>query len=212
MDNDEEETTNKNDDKKLFDNGSTKKLTKKKSKAMKSKLNKIKNVDLTKKNVFNKKTTKPSLTKLNNKPEQDENLNLNHGEIEENPITCSLKHFLVNELTTKETNAQNITINPNYPEWKKKLLNTPNLTPDEYLSLDLKKLVEAKVNLKKSENRKFDNNINRWINTIIDYLKQLIDLIRNKYGEHWLNDRLNGNCTCNQHEGILMIVYSHFEQ
>ncbi|XP_044260076.1 uncharacterized protein LOC123008358 isoform X2 [Tribolium madens] len=195
------DTTDKNsEDKKKSDNGvNFSKKSRRRSKAIKARLTKMKSAELTKRlNLNGKKLNqRPSKANLNNKIGSN-------GEIEfllkptdtfesRNPIVTSLRHLLETEIETFEKKKVEQEI---HPQWKKEILSMSRIDISKNFPLDQDKLASAVNYLKESTCQKYNLNINRSMNIIIDYLKQLVQLIVRKYREHWENDRISGNCTC----------------
>nr|XP_974847.2 PREDICTED: uncharacterized protein LOC663720 isoform X2 [Tribolium castaneum] len=188
------------EEKKKSENGvNFSKKSRRRSKTIKAKLTKMKSAELTKRlNLNGKKLNqRPSKQNLNNKVGPN-------GEIEfllkptdtfegRNPIVTSLRHLLKIDVDTFEKKKIEQDV---HPHWKKEILTMSQVDISKYFPLDQDKLAKAVNYLKESTCQKYNLNINRSLNIIIDYLKQLVQLIVRKYREHWENDRISGTCSC----------------
>lgn len=193
------------DEKRKTDNVSHSKKSKRRSKAIKAKLAKMKTAELTKRLKLNQKPTKSALSTKTDSSDEIEFL-FKYDEVPEgeNPIVDSFQHLLEKDITPYfETKVEEEI----RPKWKKQILSKSIFQPCKYFDIDEKKLESAINYLRESaSSKKFDCNFNRSLNIIIDYFKQAVQMINRKYREHWENDKATGRCSCSDIKGKKSIL------
>ncbi|XP_063921986.1 uncharacterized protein LOC135136562 isoform X3 [Zophobas morio] len=194
------DSTEKLEDRKKSDSSvNNSKKSRRRSKAIKAKLSKMKSAELSKRlNLSGKKLNQAKPSKLQaSKSESFEEIEFLLKPEEkfqtENPIAASFQYLLDNEIDNGDKKSDREV----YPKWKKQIASLSHVDSCKNLSIDQEKLFHCINHLKESSSsHKFDPTINRSVNVVIDYLRQLVQMIVRKYREHWESDRMTGNCNC----------------